>query len=51
MYGCGNDRRFLNSIGTDPEDFLRVIWDSGDDEQKVLEYVKAKETAGARRAA
>ena len=53
MYGCGNDRRFLKSIGTDPEDFLRVIWDTGDDEQKVLEYVKAKakETAGVRRAA
>ena len=53
MYGCGNDRRFLKSIGTDPEDFLRVIWDIGDDDQKVLEYVnaKAKETAGARRAA
>ena len=53
MYSCGGDRRFLNSIGGDPADFLQVIWEAGDDDQKVLDYVneKAKGTAGLRRAA
>ena len=53
MYSCGADRRFLKSIGADPADFLRVIWEAGDDDQKVLEYVKekAKGTTGVRQAA
>jgi len=54
MYSCGGDRRFLNSIGGNSADFLRVIWEAGDDDQKVLDYVneKAKEkTGGLRRAA
>ena len=53
MYSCGADRRFLKSIGADAADFLRMIWEAGDDDQKVLEYVKeqAKGTPGVRRAA
>ena len=53
MYSCGADRRFLKSIGADAADFLRMIWEADDDDQKVLEYVKeqAKGTPGVRRAA
>ncbi len=52
MYGCGADRRFLKSIGADPAGFLRVIWDAGDDDQKILDYVNEKaKGAGTRRAA
>ncbi len=53
MYSCGADRRFLKSIGADPADFLRAIWEAGDDDQRVLDYVKekAKGTPGVPRAA
>ncbi len=53
MYSCGADRRFLKSIGADPADFLRAIWEAGDDDQRVLDYVKekAKGTPGGPRAA
>ncbi len=53
MYSCGADRRFLKSIGADPADFLRMIWEAGDDDQEVLEYVKekAKGTPGVPRVA
>ncbi len=39
MYSCGGDRRFLESIGADPVDFLRVVWEAANDDQKVLDYV------------
>ena len=52
MYGCGADRRFLKSMGADAEEFLRVIWEAGDDDEKILDYVKEKvEGTGTRRAA
>ena len=41
MYGCGGDRAFLSKIDIHPADFLRVVWAAGDDDQKVLQYVKA----------
>lgn len=40
MYCCGGDRRFLKKHGIHPADFLRAIWATGGDEQKVLEFVK-----------
>ena len=53
MYSCGADRRFLKSIGADPADFLRVIWEAEDDAQRVLDYVreKSKGTTSVRPAA
>ena len=42
MYGCGADRSFLRLLGVDPAYFLRVVWDAGDDDQKILAYVLEK---------
>ena len=39
MYGCGGDRPFLKQLGIDPAEFLKVVWQAGDNEQHVLEYV------------
>lgn len=39
MYCCGGDRAFLRSIHVHPADFLRVVWDAGDDEGKIVDYV------------
>ncbi len=49
MYSCGGDRRFLKSIGADPVDFLRVIWEAANNDQKALEYVKEKAQGNSRR--
>jgi hypothetical protein len=40
MYGCGGDRKFLQSVDVHPADFLRVVWWAGDDDQKVIGYVQ-----------
>jgi len=40
MYCCGGDRRFFSKYDVHPADFLREVWASGGDEQKVLAYVR-----------
>mgnify|MGYP000039954390 CR=1 FL=1 len=41
MFGCGGDRRFLQNHGDiHPADFLRHVWASGDDDQKLAAWVK-----------
>lgn len=40
MYGCGGDRPFLKSVNVEPADFLRVVWAAGDDNQKIVDYVR-----------
>jgi len=40
MYSCGGDRAFLREHDIAPADFLRIVWASGDDDEKVLDYVK-----------
>ena len=40
MYGCGGDRRFLRESNIHLADFLRFVWSAGDDDQKVIEFVK-----------
>lgn len=40
MYGCGGDRRFLREHDIAPADFLRAVWAAGDDDAKVLAYVR-----------
>ncbi|MDB6135174.1 MAG: hypothetical protein JWM59_3417 [Verrucomicrobiales bacterium] len=42
MYGCGGDRRFLKEYDLHPADFLRTVWAAGDDDSKIIEYVKSR---------
>ena len=41
MYGCGGDRDFLSRHDIDPADFLRVVWAAGDDDRRIIDYVKS----------
>jgi hypothetical protein len=40
MYGCSGDRRFLREHNLHPADFLRAVWASHGDDQKVLAFVR-----------
>ena len=40
MFGCQNDRAFLKKVGIDPPQFLRVVWNAGNNDDEILEYVK-----------
>ena len=40
MYGCGGDRRFWREQGIHGADFLRAVWAAGDDDAKVLAWLK-----------
>lgn len=40
MYGCGGDRNFLRRNGLHSADFLRAVWASHGDDQKVLAFVQ-----------
>lgn len=40
MYGCGGDRRFFKEHDIHPADFLRVVWAAGEDDSRVIKYVK-----------
>lgn len=42
MYGCGGDRAFLSKYDIHPADFLRVVWAAGEEDGKVLDYVKGR---------
>ncbi|MFT3990364.1 MAG: DUF5069 domain-containing protein [Luteolibacter sp.] len=43
MFGCGGDRRFLKNHGDiHPADFLRHLWASHDDDQKIADWVKSR---------
>lgn len=42
MYGCGGDRAFFTQHDLDPAQFLRVVWAAGDDDAKILAYVKSR---------
>jgi hypothetical protein len=40
MYGCGGDRKFLREHGDiHPADFLRAVWNTGDDDAAVARWV------------
>lgn len=42
MFCCGGDRRFLAKHGdVPPADFLRHVWASGDDDSKVVAWLKS----------
>lgn len=40
MYGCGGDRAFFAQHKLHPADFLRVVWAAGDDDKRIIDYVK-----------
>jgi Domain of unknown function (DUF5069) len=42
MYGCGGDRNFLAEHKVHPADFLRAVWAAGDDDAKVLAWLKGR---------
>jgi hypothetical protein len=42
MYGCGGDRPFVRRMNTTLADFLRLVRDSGDDDRRIIDAVKAR---------
>ena len=42
MFGCGGDRAFFREHQLHAADFLRVTWAAGDDDRKIIEWVKLK---------
>jgi hypothetical protein len=40
MYCCGGDRAFLREHGIHPADFLREVWAAGEDDKRILSYVR-----------
>jgi len=42
MYGCGGDRPFVRRMNTTLPDFLRLVRDSGDDDRRIIDAVKAR---------
>jgi hypothetical protein len=42
MYGCGGDRPFLRSMNVELAEFLRLVWLYGDDDRKIIDYVKKR---------
>jgi hypothetical protein len=45
MFCCGGDRAFLKRHDIAPADFLRAVWAAGDDDAKVIDYVKRNSKA------
>lgn len=41
MFGCGGDRAFLSQHDIHPADFLRAVWAAGDDDAKILAFVRS----------
>lgn len=40
MFSCGGDRKFLKRYAIHPADFLRKVWAAGDDDRKIVDFVK-----------
>ena len=40
MYGCGGDRPFLEEMNMDLPGFLKLVWESGDDDRSIIDGVK-----------
>lgn len=40
MFCCGGDRNFLRTHDIAPADFLRAVWAAGDDDGKIVDFVK-----------
>lgn len=42
MYGCGGDRKFFKAHDILPAEFLALAWRAGDDDQVIIDWVKAR---------
>ncbi|HEX7860649.1 MAG TPA: DUF5069 domain-containing protein [Verrucomicrobiae bacterium] len=42
MYGCGGDRPFLREMNVELAEFLRMVWMYGDDNRRIVDYVKQR---------
>jgi hypothetical protein len=42
MYCCGGDRTFLKNHDIHPADFLRAVWDAGNDDEKIARFVLSR---------
>jgi hypothetical protein len=42
MYGCGGDRPFLREMNVELAEFLHLVWTSGDDNRRIVDYVKKR---------
>lgn len=42
MYGCGMDRPFLRKRNIELPEFLKVVWEAGENDEKILHYVDKK---------
>lgn len=40
MYGCGGDRPFLKRMRMSLPDFLKLVWEAGDDDRRIVDAVK-----------
>jgi hypothetical protein len=40
MYGCGGDRSFLPGVNMTLPEFLKLVWESGDDDRRIIDAVK-----------
>ncbi len=45
MYSCGGDRRFLKENDIHASEFLRVVAENEDDEQKIIDWVANRTSA------
>jgi len=45
MFCCGGDRNFLQTHNIAPADFLHAVWCAGEDDAKILEFVKNASSA------
>lgn len=39
MYCCGGDRRFFKERDIHPAEFLQVVWQAGDDDKAIVDWV------------
>jgi len=42
MFGCGGDRPFLRRVNIRPAEFLRTVWNAGDDNESIASFVKQR---------
>ena len=40
MYGCGGDRPFLDDMNMNLPGFLKLVWECGDDDRRIINAVK-----------
>jgi hypothetical protein len=48
MYGCGGDRPFLREMNMELSEFLLLVWQCGDDNRKIIDYVKKRRDSARR---